>query len=65
MQQIADVVKTPTLVPATLEIVDIAGLVKGASKGAFPLFACFIDLSDPQLSFHVPRLLVRIQIRYF
>jgi len=33
MQQIADVVKTPTLVPATLEIVDIAGLVKGASKG--------------------------------
>ena len=33
MQQIADVVHTPTLVPATLEIVDIAGLVKGASKG--------------------------------
>ena len=33
MQQIADIVKTPTLVPATLEIVDIAGLVKGASKG--------------------------------
>ncbi|MBN1278160.1 MAG: redox-regulated ATPase YchF [Chlorobium sp.] len=33
MQQIADVVKTPTLVPATLEIVDIAGLVRGASKG--------------------------------
>ncbi|NTV92847.1 MAG: redox-regulated ATPase YchF [Chlorobiaceae bacterium] len=33
MQQIALVVKTPTLVPATLEIVDIAGLVKGASKG--------------------------------
>jgi len=33
MQQIADVVKTPTLVPTTIEIVDIAGLVKGASKG--------------------------------
>ncbi len=33
MQLIADVVKTPTLVPATLEIVDIAGLVRGASKG--------------------------------
>jgi GTP-binding protein YchF len=33
MQQIADIVKTPTLVPATLEIVDIAGLVRGASKG--------------------------------
>lgn len=33
MQMIADVVRTPTLVPATLEIVDIAGLVKGASKG--------------------------------
>ena len=33
MQQIATIVKTPTLVPATLEIVDIAGLVKGASKG--------------------------------
>uniref|UniRef100_Q3AT30 Ribosome-binding ATPase YchF n=1 Tax=Chlorobium chlorochromatii (strain CaD3) TaxID=340177 RepID=Q3AT30_CHLCH len=33
MQQIANVVKTPTLVPAVLEIVDIAGLVKGASKG--------------------------------
>jgi GTP-binding protein YchF len=33
MQQIADVVKTPVLVPAVLEIVDIAGLVRGASKG--------------------------------
>lgn len=33
MQLIANVVKTPTLVPATLEIVDIAGLVRGASKG--------------------------------
>ncbi len=33
MQLIANVVKTPTLVPTTLEIVDIAGLVKGASKG--------------------------------
>lgn len=33
MQQIADVVKTPVLVPATLDIVDIAGLVRGASKG--------------------------------
>lgn len=33
MQEIADVVKTPTLVPTTLEIVDIAGLVRGASKG--------------------------------
>lgn len=30
---IADVVRTTSLVPATLEIVDIAGLVKGASKG--------------------------------
>ncbi|ACD89440.1 GTP-binding protein YchF [Chlorobium limicola DSM 245] len=33
MHLIANVVKTPTLVPATLEIVDIAGLVRGASKG--------------------------------
>ncbi|MEI6847242.1 MAG: redox-regulated ATPase YchF [Chlorobiaceae bacterium] len=33
MPLIAHVVKTPTLVPTTLEIVDIAGLVKGASKG--------------------------------
>ncbi len=33
MQKIASVVKTPTLVPAMLEIVDIAGLVRGASKG--------------------------------
>lgn len=33
MPLIAKVVKTPTLVPTTLEIVDIAGLVRGASKG--------------------------------
>ena len=33
MPLIAAVVKTPTLVPTTLEIVDIAGLVRGASKG--------------------------------
>jgi len=33
MPLIAEVVKTPTLVPTTLEIVDIAGLVRGASKG--------------------------------
>ena len=36
MQQIADVVHTPTLVPATLEIVDIAGLVKGGKQGRGP-----------------------------
>jgi hypothetical protein len=33
LQEIANVVKTPVLVPAVLEIVDIAGLVRGASKG--------------------------------
>ncbi|NTU58151.1 MAG: redox-regulated ATPase YchF [Chlorobiaceae bacterium] len=33
LQEIANVVKTPVLVPAMLEIVDIAGLVRGASKG--------------------------------
>jgi GTP-binding protein YchF len=30
---LARIVKTPVIVPAALEIVDIAGLVKGASKG--------------------------------
>jgi ribosome-binding ATPase len=33
LREIANVVKTPVLVPAVLEIVDIAGLVRGASKG--------------------------------
>ena len=33
MQELASIVKTPTIIPATLEIVDIAGLVRGASKG--------------------------------
>ena len=33
LQEIASVVKTPVIVPAVLEIVDIAGLVRGASKG--------------------------------
>jgi hypothetical protein len=33
LQEIAHVVKTPVIVPAVLEIVDIAGLVRGASKG--------------------------------
>jgi GTP-binding protein YchF len=31
--ELARVVKTPVIVPAVLEIVDIAGLVRGASKG--------------------------------
>ncbi|NTU52507.1 MAG: redox-regulated ATPase YchF [Chlorobiaceae bacterium] len=33
LNELARVVKTPVIVPAVLEIVDIAGLVKGASKG--------------------------------
>jgi ribosome-binding ATPase len=33
LREIANVVKTPVLVPAVLDIVDIAGLVRGASKG--------------------------------
>lgn len=33
MNELARVVKTPVIVPAVLEIVDIAGLVRGASKG--------------------------------
>ncbi len=33
LQRIADVVKPKRLVPTTIEFVDIAGLVKGASKG--------------------------------
>ncbi|ASQ89911.1 redox-regulated ATPase YchF [Prosthecochloris sp. GSB1] len=31
--RLAAIVKTPTIIPAMLEIVDIAGLVRGASKG--------------------------------
>jgi GTP-binding protein YchF len=33
LNKIADVVKPKNIIPATVEIVDIAGLVKGASKG--------------------------------
>lgn len=33
LKELAKIVKTSTLVPAVLEIVDIAGLVRGASKG--------------------------------
>ncbi|HTH51184.1 MAG TPA: redox-regulated ATPase YchF [Pyrinomonadaceae bacterium] len=33
LEPLAQVVKTPTIVPATVEFVDIAGLVRGASKG--------------------------------
>ncbi|MEO0405467.1 MAG: GTPase, partial [Bacteroidota bacterium] len=33
LNQLADLVKPQNLVPTTVEIVDIAGLVKGASKG--------------------------------
>ncbi|ANT65625.1 MULTISPECIES: redox-regulated ATPase YchF [Prosthecochloris] len=33
LEKLASVVKTPVIIPATLEIVDIAGLVRGASKG--------------------------------
>ncbi len=33
LNQLADLVKPQNLVPTTIEIVDIAGLVKGASKG--------------------------------
>jgi len=33
LEKLAEVVKTENIVPATVEFVDIAGLVKGASKG--------------------------------
>lgn len=33
LQKLADIVRTPTIIPATIELVDIAGLVRGASKG--------------------------------
>jgi GTP-binding protein YchF len=33
LQQVADIVKPEKLIPATMEFVDIAGLVAGASKG--------------------------------
>jgi GTP-binding protein YchF len=33
LKELAKIVKTKTIVPAVLEIVDIAGLVRGASKG--------------------------------
>jgi GTP-binding protein YchF len=33
LQQIADIVQPKTIVPTTMEFVDIAGLVEGASKG--------------------------------
>ena len=33
LQKIADIVQPPEIVPATMEFVDIAGLVAGASRG--------------------------------
>lgn len=33
LEPLAQIVKTSTIVPATVEFVDIAGLVRGASKG--------------------------------
>ncbi|MEC9487128.1 MAG: redox-regulated ATPase YchF [Prosthecochloris sp.] len=33
LQTLSEIAKTSTIIPATLEIVDIAGLVRGASKG--------------------------------
>ncbi len=33
LEQLAKIVKTSTIIPATIELVDIAGLVRGASKG--------------------------------
>src|ERR1700758_4652715 len=33
LQQLSQVVKVNTLIPTTIEFVDIAGLVKGASQG--------------------------------
>ncbi len=33
LQKLADIVKTSTIIPANIELVDIAGLVRGASKG--------------------------------
>lgn len=33
LESLADIVKPQNVVPTTVEIVDIAGLVKGASKG--------------------------------
>src|SRR4026207_15941 len=33
LKPLAKIVKTETIVPATVEFVDIAGLVRGASKG--------------------------------
>src|ERR1043166_3287531 len=33
LNKLADIVKPKNIIPATVEIVDIAGLVKGASKG--------------------------------
>src|SRR4249920_143083 len=33
LSQLAQVTKVPKLIPATIEFVDIAGLVKGASRG--------------------------------
>lgn len=33
LQQLSEIAKTSTIIPATIELVDIAGLVRGASKG--------------------------------
>ena len=41
MNKLADLVNPQNLVPTTIEIVDIAGLVKGASKGERSLAGVF------------------------
>src|SRR5436853_7490569 len=73
LEPLAKVVKTDVIVPATVEFVDIAGLVRGASKGeglgnqflanirethaVIQVVRCFVD----ENSIHVDRFVDRIR----
>ncbi len=53
--KLADIDKPLKIVPATVEIVDIAGLVKGASKGEGLGNKCLANIRDTDAIIHVLR----------
>lgn len=55
LQRLADIVKTKVIVPTQIEIVDIAGLVKGAAQGAGRGNAFLSDIKGVDAILHVVR----------
>ncbi|UVK76943.1 MAG: redox-responsive ATPase YchF [Sodalis sp. Fle] len=55
MEQLAEIIKPRRMVPTTMEFVDIAGLVKGASKGAGLGNQFLINIRETEAIGHVVR----------